>query len=170
MSYQRSTEEVSRERELFALLDADLRRQNTAYERERETDALQQVAEWRRITGIRDGDGEEPGRQIRQLIAGHAQLGRRIPVKLVALRRDELRRDLTLIEMWQCLQPDESDIAAGWALPERGASVSDVLPGCGAPETESAEASRRRQLDDWAGWNGAEPAAPPTEPSAGLVE
>jgi hypothetical protein len=150
---RQSTEEVNREREEFELADAIIRKQSREYERQREDEAQAQVAEWRRVTGIRTGDGDEPGMQIRKLISAHARLGRKLPIKIVSLRRDELRRDLTLLEMWQCLQPTDRDLDAGWEIPEVGARVSEVLPMFEEPKTETAEEARRRQLDDWRNWN-----------------
>lgn len=139
--------------EYQAILDADYRGQFKEQRHEQDFLGDAELAEWRRVTGIRDGDQHEGGRQVRQLLNAHAVLGIRLPSKIVQIEREALGRDLTLLEMWTCLQPTDSDLAAGWKLPDTGATVSDVLPGCDVPQHETAEESRQRQLDDWRNWN-----------------
>ena len=154
MTRHRSSDAVAKEREEFDIADANIRRQNAAYEHQRYIDQQTEIAEWRRVTGVRVGNQDEPGTQVRRLLAAHAALGRKVAIKIVQLEQVRFGRPLTVLEMWQALQPTDNDIKAGWKLPDRGATVSDVLPGCEAPETEDAETSRQRQKDDWANWNG----------------
>ena len=158
MSFRAMAEDAQKERELYEYHDAVIRKGHAAYERERDLETLAEIAEWRRVTGKRPTgnqrvDEDACGNEIRRAMTAHARLGRKVPIMIVQLERIRLGRDLTLLEMWQCLQPTERDLAAGWVLPEEGASVRDVLPGCDVRQRETADESRQRQLDDWRNWH-----------------